>query len=169
MGVASSVVPEVNRRSDENRHCEAEARPDDRVRRKVDFLIRTVSHSWDGIERRHDRRVPFPYPIRLTPSDHVGIPTGEPTRVVLGRHLAERGLDFYHKEPMPHRHVIASFECGDGRWISLLLQLHRCRFNSTGWYDTGGRFLKPVDSPGTDELEAAKWEAAEPHSRATGS
>ena len=135
---------------------------DERIRSKVDFLVQRMSRSWAGVERRGDRRVPFPYPIHLTPCDRVGILTGEPTNVVLGRHLAERGLDFYHRRPLPHRYVIASFACGEGGWVSLLLELRRTCFDQAGWYRTGGRFLRAVSAPDPQWLVGARWEAVEP-------
>ena len=135
---------------------------DERIRARVNFLVQRVSQGWAGVERREDRRVPFPYPIHLTPCDRVGILTGEPTHVVLGRHLAERGLDFYHRRPLPHRHVIASFACGEGSWLSLLLELRRTCFDQAGWYRTGGRFLRAVSAPDAQWLAGARWEAVEP-------
>ena len=135
---------------------------DERIRAKVDFLMQRMSRGWAGADRRGDRRIPFPYPIHLTPCDRVGILTGEPTNVVLGRHLAERGLDFYHRRPLPHRHVIASFACGESGWVSLLLELRRTCFDQVGWYRTGGRFLRAVSAPDPQWLMGARWEAVEP-------
>ena len=69
------------------------------------------------------------------------------TIVVLGKHLSERGLDFYYEAPLPHRRVIASWEGRDGIWLALLLDLRWCRSTKHGWYENGGRFLQVVPSP----------------------
>jgi hypothetical protein len=93
-------------------------------------------------ERRRDQRHPYPYPIYLTPVGSDGETPAGPSLVVVGKHLSERGLDFYCHEPIPHRRVIASLECGKDSWVGLLLDLTWCRFTRFGWYDNGGRFLR---------------------------
>jgi hypothetical protein len=98
-------------------------------------------------ERRRETRYPYPYPIYLTPVDRDGKPTVGPAIGVVGKHLSEHGLDFYHREPLPYRRVIASLACGSGQWVGLLMDLSWCRFCRHGWYDSGGRFLQAVASP----------------------
>jgi hypothetical protein len=105
------------------------------------FLVRSQH------ERRRDHRQPYPYPIHLTPLKENGACDLEQTIVVLGKHLSERGLDFYYTEPLPHRKMIASFPCGNGRSIALILNLNWCRFSGHGWYENGGRFTEVVPSP----------------------
>jgi len=56
-------------------------------------------------------------------------------------------LGFYHPHPLPYRRMIVSLETGDGRWLSFLIDLTWCRFTKQGWYESGGRFLQPVDPP----------------------
>jgi hypothetical protein len=103
-------------------------------------------------ERRREKRHPYPYPVYLTPVGRDGTTPAGPTIVVMGKHLSEHGLDFYHREPLPYRRVIASLACGSGHWVGLLLDLSWCRFCRHGWYDNGGRFLQSVDSPLEDEV-----------------
>jgi hypothetical protein len=104
------------------------------------------------LERRREKRHPYPYPVYLTPVGRDGVtPVGE-TIVVLGKHLSEHGFDFYHREPLPHRRAIVSFEARPGKWIGVLLDLSWCRFGRHGWYDNGGRFLSVAPSPLGDEL-----------------
>lgn len=98
-------------------------------------------------ERRRETRHPYPYPIYLTPVGRDGRTPEGKTLVVVGKHLSEHGLDFYHREPLPHRRVIASLDGGSGQWIGLLMDLSWCRFCRHGWYDNGGRFLQVVPSP----------------------
>ena len=72
-------------------------------------------------------------------------PEGE-SLVVVGKHLSERGLGFYHPKPLPYRRVIASLE-SNGLWLGFLIDLKWCRFTRQGWYESGGRFLEVVPSP----------------------
>jgi hypothetical protein len=103
-------------------------------------------------ERRRDQRFPFPYLIHLTPVAQDGItPEGESV-VVVGKHLSERGLGFYHPKPIPHRRMIASLE-SNGQWLGFLIDLSWCRFTRQGWYESGGRFLEAVPSPVKQEAE----------------
>ncbi len=96
------------------------------------------------IERRVDRRFAYPQLIRLTPIGEDGRALTEQTIVVAGKTLSERGLGFYHPQPLPHRKVIASFDAGDDRWLGMRVDLSWCRFTGQGWYESGGRFLDAV-------------------------
>jgi hypothetical protein len=119
-----------------------------RIRQHVRLILQAFHRTSRVIcDRRRDHRVPFPYPIHVTPFDTAGCLATSETFVVLGKHLSERGLDFYCQMPIPHRRVIVSWECGAGRWIALLLDLTWCRSNHHGWYENGGRFLQVVESP----------------------
>lgn len=101
-------------------------------------------------ERRGQQRYPFPRLLHLTPVDEDSAgPVGD-TIVAVGRQLSEEGLDFYHREPLPYRRVIATIQQEAGPPIGLLLDLTWCRFNRYGWYDSGGRFLQVVPSPVAD-------------------
>ena len=61
-------------------------------------------------ERRRDRRFPFPHLLTLWPlDDHVIQTTGEPMTVI-GKRLAERGLDFFHQHPLPFKRAIVTFD-----------------------------------------------------------
>lgn len=107
-----------------------------------------LHHQWPAnSDHRCDRREPFPYMIRATPLNQNGDPEIDETIVVLGKHLSERGLDFYYSTPVPFRRIITSWECRDGEWLGLLLDLRWCRSSGHGWYENGGRFLQVVDSP----------------------
>lgn len=99
-----------------------------------------------GKERRRETRYPYPYPIYLTPITDSGILSPH-TIPVIGKQISPHGVDFYHREPLPYRRVIASLDCAEHGWIGLLLELAWCRFSRHGWYDNGGRFLSVVESP----------------------
>jgi hypothetical protein len=117
------------------------------VRGRVQRILRQYRYQPVGRDRRDDRREPFPYPMHVTPVAADGRVLVDETIIVLGKHLSERGLDFYYEAPLPHRHVIVSWESSDGRWLALLLDLRWCRSTKYGWYENGGRFLEVVPSP----------------------
>jgi len=98
------------------------------------------------MERRHETRYPFPYLVHLTPVAVDGVTVQGDTVVVVGKHLSEQGLGFYHPKPLPYRRVIASLE-NNGSWTGFLIDLKWCRFTRQGWYESGGRILESVASP----------------------
>ena len=122
--------------------------PDDNeVRTQVWGLLSTLYPKLDLVERRHEARYPFPYLIHLAPVRDDGVtPCGEGLAVV-GKHMSQRGLSFFHPKPLPYRRVIVSIESGTGRWFGFLMDLTWCRFTKEGWYESGGRFLQAVLSP----------------------
>ncbi len=96
-------------------------------------------------ERRLDQRYPYPHLIPLIPVDeHTLEPIGEPL-VVVGKHLSQRGLDFFHNAPIPYRKMIAQLTIENGPTCELLLDLTWCRFVGGGWYDNGGKFTQIVE------------------------
>ncbi len=95
-------------------------------------------------ERRNEQRFPYPHPVYLTPLGKDG-PRVEDTVQVIGKHLSEHGLDFYHREPLPYRRMIASLPVNGG-WLGLVLDLKWCRFTADGLYDNGGRFVATIPS-----------------------
>jgi hypothetical protein len=120
---------------------------DDQLRSQVWNVLAAVYPSGRFVERRQEQRYPYPRLITLWPMDADGeTPTGPPLTVV-GKHLSERGLGFFHPQPISNRLVVVSLEKGDGRWFSFLLDVHRCRFTRQGWYESGGRFLAAVTPP----------------------
>jgi len=120
---------------------------DDEVRAQVWGLLTTLYPQSQLTERRREHRYPFPYLIRLTPVGPDGLtPCGE-TMVVVGKHLSQRGLGFYHPRPLAHRRMIASIEAAGGQWMGFLVDLTWCRFTKQHWYESGGRFLQAVLSP----------------------
>ena len=125
----------------------AGSRQEDPIRQTVQLALAGVHDQRKTLERRRETRFPYPYPVHLTPVATNGAPDVGETFVVLGKHISDHGLDFYHREPLPHRRVIASLPDGNQGWIGLLLDLSWCRFSRHGWYDNGGRFLAVTDSP----------------------
>jgi hypothetical protein len=112
----------------------------------IQSALYAVEEAPPRLERRREARYPYPYPIHLTPYGADGQPDVKRTFVVIGKHLAAHGIDFYCPLPVPERRVIASLDGREG-WIGLVVELTWCRFNRHGWYDNGGRFIAIVSSP----------------------
>ena len=120
---------------------------DEEVRAQVSGLLSTLYPRNNKVERRGEQRFPFPYLVHLTPVDADGSVNVDETVVVVGKHLSERGLGFYHQQPLPNRRMIVSLEVGSDAWLGFLIDLTWCRFTKQGWYESGGRFLQVVNSP----------------------
>ena len=123
---------------------------DPNVCARVHELLLVMYPPGPPLERRNDRRYPYPQLIRLTPVDETGKPIPSQTIAVVGKTLSERGVGFYHSQPFPHRRVVASFHAGDDRWLGLLVDISWCRFTGLGWYESGGRFLQAVPALNAD-------------------
>jgi len=113
----------------------------------VELALSAATPDRRVLERRRETRHPFPYPIHLTPVDDEGRPQLADAITVLGKHLSNHGLDFYHREPLAWRYAVASISGGEHRWLGFLMELTWCRFGQHGWYDNGGRFLSVTQSP----------------------
>jgi hypothetical protein len=145
--------------------CSSKAHPtevDRGIRKEMKQVLQLFRHRAERTDRRTDRREPFPYPIYITPLDDDGMVQESETIVALGKHLSERGLDFYYQAPLPYRRVIASWECSNGQWLAMLLDLSWCRSNRHGWYENGGRFLQAVDSPMANRKSGAADRVQQP-------
>ena len=121
--------------------------PEESVRVQVFGLLSQLYPQGEILERRKEQRYPFPYLVHLTPLSEDGTVKELETVVVVGKHLSERGLGFYHPKPLPYRRMIASMESGNGSWLGFVIDLSWCRFTKQGWYESGGRLLHAVASP----------------------
>ncbi|NLX94738.1 MAG: hypothetical protein GXY83_01040 [Rhodopirellula sp.] len=117
---------------------------EDEIRTRIWTVLSSLYPRGAMVERRSENRYPFPYLVRLTPVGPDGLASqGEPV-VVVGKHLSERGLGFYHPKPIAHRRMIASLEVSGGSPVALLIDLTWCRFTRHGWYESGGKFLQAI-------------------------
>lgn len=121
-------------------------RQEEDVSKQVWGLMAAVYPKKEILERRQENRYPFPYLIHLTPVAEDGTTPQGDSIAVVGKHLSERGLGFYHPKPLPYRRMIASLEC-NGHWLGFIIDLKWCRFTKQGWYESGGKFLQAVPSP----------------------
>jgi hypothetical protein len=123
---------------------------EDKVRQQVWGLLAGFHSANPWTERRSVQRFPLGRLVHLTPVGSEGItPLGE-SIVVVGKDVSERGLGFFHLQPLPHRRMIAALETQTGDWLRFLIDISWCRFTHHGWYDSGGRFLQIVEQEGPE-------------------
>jgi hypothetical protein len=117
------------------------------IREKVRSLLASHYGRSFVMERRRERRFPFPHLVQLTPLADDGQTASGPPIVGVGRELSEGGFGFFHPAPLAHRQMIAALESAEGCWTSLVIDLTWCRFLRQGWYESGGRFLRTIALP----------------------
>ncbi len=122
--------------------CDGSDYVDDEIRAEVRCLIGRIYPGGEFIDRRSERRYPYPYLVRLIPIDRDGTVLQEEGVVAVGKHLSDRGIGFYHPKPLPHRHMIVALESSDGTLSTFVVNLGWCRFTRQGWYESGGRFVE---------------------------
>ncbi|MCG8585762.1 MAG: hypothetical protein MI757_13735 [Pirellulales bacterium] len=104
-------------------------------------LVASLTPPRSAVERRGDRRFPFPYPVRVAAigSEHM-----DSKFTVIGKHLSESGFGFYHQEPLPYRRVHVWLGSPIGLEVQMVMDLSWCRFVGQGWYVSGGRFVETI-------------------------
>ena len=117
------------------------------VRRQVWNLLAGLYPPGQWVERRFEQRFPYPHLLYLTPLAEDGVRPGGELIVVVGKHLSESGLSFFHQRPLAHRRMIASLEERGKRWVGFVIDITWCRFTQHGWYDSGGQLLETIPSP----------------------
>jgi hypothetical protein len=117
----------------------------ERILRGVHSALSLYHPSLKRVERRSEPRFPYPYPFHLTPLADTGVILVEATLSVIGRHLSEHGLDFYHRDPFPYRRAIATLPAMANEWVGMVIEITRTRLSSLGWYDYGGRIVGLVE------------------------
>jgi hypothetical protein len=144
--LAHIAVPHLNRsakqRPPSGGHW-AEHDLDELLRRQVRALLerRTAPVL---TERRGAPRYLFPRLLVVTPVAADGETVLAQSLCAVGKHLSEHGLGFYHAEPLFQRLVVVSVELEPEKWVGFLVDVHRCCFTTYGWYESGGRLVRPV-------------------------
>jgi len=123
----STILCELDAASRDGR-----AAPDEQVRAQVWRLLADMYPNGNRMERRQEQRYPFPRLITLSPLSIDGVTPSGRSLTVVGKHLSEGGLGFFHPQPLSDRLVIASLEAEEGRCLAFLLDIHRCRFTRHG-------------------------------------
>ena len=100
-------------------------------------------------EAPQDVPVPPVFPIharvefaQLTPLDDQGQP--EPASLVRLSSCDRRGISFEHGRPLSARRALVTMDDADLGRLEAEVQLSWCRFNHTGHYTSGGRFVQPT-------------------------
>lgn len=127
----------------------------ERLRNVVTQAVSHAGLAGRESERRRESRFPYPRLIRLSPVAADGVTPLSENVVVVGKHLSPRGIDFFHREPLPHRRMVAWLETKGGQTHPVLVELLWCRFTKEGWYDNGGRLLRVIDVPVPGTLAAS--------------
>lgn len=112
-----------------------------------------------SVQRREHQRVPYPTLIKLEPVDPATLEVQDHPVVVVGKHLSEQGIGFFHRDPMPHRFLAAVLELDGGTSIRLLINVSWCRFTRHGWYESGGKFIRVLEKRGGDVAAANDGDA----------
>jgi hypothetical protein len=125
----------------------------ERIADVVRLMLHAAGDSRHHVERRQAERHSYPVLINLTPVEPEAlVPIGQQL-VVVGKHLSRGGIGFFHQAPLAYRHVVAHFGAGSDH--RLLVELTWCRFIRDGWYESGGRFLHPIQLADVDDVSAA--------------
>ena len=136
--------------------CDGTDYLEDEIRTEVRCLIGRIYPGGDFIDRRSERRYPYPYLVRLIPVDSDGTVLQDEAVVAVGKHLSDRGIGLYHPKPLPYRQMIVVLEASDGEGTAFVVDLGWCRFTRQGWYESGGKFLDVLSSvPDSYEKQSA--------------
>lgn len=92
-------------------------------------------------DRRVEQRTPIPFLFELSPSNQEPPELLSHSMVVVGKDITERGIAFYHDQPIPYRRAVLSIDLPDECLVELEVDLLWCRFTSVGWYESGGRLM----------------------------
>jgi hypothetical protein len=112
------------------------------------------------VERRREERVAVPLLFRLTPLTRDGEPVHEDAMVIVGKDISRRGLSFFHEQPLTYRRAIVALEHPDFGRFAAEIDVNWCRFTRPGWYESGGRLVRPVhqeERPAASQPESAQW------------
>ena len=109
-------------------------------------LLSATCRPGQQVERRREQRYPCPRLFMLVPIDQESLkPIGDAMTVV-GKHISESGISFFHPETFSHRWVLAVVE-NEGKEIHFVVDLEWCRFTKQGWYESGGRIFGVMTPP----------------------
>jgi len=97
-------------------------------------------------ERRDGARFPYPRLIRLSPLPADGKVASRAPVTVVGKHLSEDGLGFFHHAPLPDRQMLAQLDLPGGGTGTFQIVLRWCRFIRDGWYESGAKLVRVVPS-----------------------
>src|SRR5262245_56900227 len=112
------------------------------------------------VERRHEERVAIPLLFRLIPLNGRLEPVHEDSITVVGKDISCRGMSFFHEQPLTYRRAIVTLEHPDLGRFAAEIDVNWCRFPRPGWYESGGRLVRPLnpeDRPEISRPDTANW------------
>ena len=104
-------------------------------------------------ERRQDDRIAIPVLLRLTPYDDNQRPLDEEALIVVGKNISRRGVSFYHQQSITHRRALIEVADPVAGTFAAEVDISWCRFTKPGWYESGGRLIRPA-SPRSESSTA---------------
>jgi hypothetical protein len=119
---------------------------------QVEVLL-TQLHPEVPVERRRDVRYPIPVLFSLTPLDSDRQPVEHETVTVVGKNISRRGMSFYHERPLPHRRALITLADPHLGKFAAEIDVSWCRFRRPGWYESGGRLVRAIRSPGEQDAQ----------------
>jgi hypothetical protein len=95
-------------------------------------------------ERRRDERFAIPVLFKLSPLETGRRTSEHDSIVVVGKNVSRRGFSFFHEQPLPHRRAVLELvQPGLGEFAAEI-DVTWCRFTKPGWYESGGRLVRPL-------------------------
>jgi hypothetical protein len=130
--MSSAIIPPIR-----HENCQAE------LRRQIQALAARLQ-PYVLAERRRDDRVAIPLLFRLMPLDADWRLCEGESIIVVGKNISQRGLSFYHEQPIPYRR--AAISLADPRYgdFAAEIDVRWCRFTRPGWYESGGRLTRAL-------------------------
>jgi hypothetical protein len=123
---------------------------------QVESLVARINPSVSR-ERRRDERFAIPLLFKLSPLDTGQRASEHESIVVVGKNVSRRGFSFFHEQPISHRRAILELvQPGLGEFAAEI-DVTWCRFTKPGWYESGGRLVRPV--------HIINWETSNTNSR----
>ncbi len=123
---------------------------------QIDRLLARVQATVSA-ERRHTNRAAIPYLFRITPLNDERQPDYDDATIVAGKNLSRRGISFYHERPISHRRAwIELVQPGLGTFVAEV-DITWCRFNKPGWYESGGRLVRPIQTMNEAPKESSSF------------
>lgn len=118
----------------------------------TDERVASWHHCHNAVERRKCHRAAYRRPVVIHPwSVDLQAVEGDPS-TAMGRDLSVEGFSFTHFAPMPYRLILVTFLLETAETQSAVLKLNWCRFTREQVYQSGGPFVKRIDSNFTPDL-----------------
>ena len=115
-------------------------------------MARSVAASWHAsppiLQARHWHRVKYGHPVLLRPLD--APPVDGRSLLVSGRDISLGGFSFAHADPLACRRAAVTFLLDGKSRLPIEIRLTWCRFTREGIYQSGGTFVRPLETEAAD-------------------